>query len=450
MRTAISTMRHAPSDRDAGTLLMDMAAANRAGHAVGIYSICSANRWVLEAGMAQARRDDTIVCIESTCNQVNQDGGYAGMTPVEFRSSVLEIAAASGLPEPRVVLGGDHLGPSPWRGEPADRAMAKARELVHDCIAAGYVKIHLDASMRCADDPAVGGRLDESVAVERTAELCAVAEEAARSLPEDAPRPVYVIGTEVPVPGGELAGQAGPAVTRIDDLGATLTATRDAFRARGLDAAWDRVLAVVAQPGVEFGDANVFAYDRGAAHDLTAYLERAWPLVFEAHSTDYQAAAALRAMVEDHFAVLKVGPWLTFAMREAVYGLDCIERELLGGRAGGEASGVREALLRTMLDDPAHWQAYYAGDDDERRLALDFSYSDRSRYYWPRPAVARALSTLVANLAARPIPLTLLSQYLPHEYEAVRDGELANEPVALIRHRILRVLDLYAAACGMT
>ena len=446
---ALTTMRHVPAGRDAGSLLLGMGAANRGGARVGIYSMCSANRWVLEAGMAQALRDDTIVCIESTCNQVNQDGGYAGLTPLEFRDSVLAIAAGCGLPQNRVVVGGDHLGPSPWRSEPAEQAMAKARELVRDCVAAGYVKIHLDASMRCADDPAADGRLAEPVAVERTAELCGVAERAARALPDDAPRPVYVIGTEVPIPGGELAGHGAPAVTRVDDLESTLSATRDAFRTRGLEAAWDRVLAVVAQPGVEFGDTSVFPYERTVARGLSAHLERSWPLVFEAHSTDYQSAAALRAMVEDHFAVLKVGPWLTFAMREAVYALEAVERELLGDRVDDDASRVRETLRRTMVDDPTHWRAYYAGGADERRLALDFSYSDRSRYYWPRPEVARALTTLVANLAARPIPLTLLSQYLPHEYEAVRDGALANEPVAIIRHRIGRVVDLYAAACGM-
>ena len=50
------------------------------------------------------------------------------------------------------MLGGDHLGPYVWRAEPADEAMAKARDLVRDYVAAGYTKIHLDASMRLGGD----------------------------------------------------------------------------------------------------------------------------------------------------------------------------------------------------------------------------------------------------------------------------------------------------------
>lgn len=38
-------------------------------------------------------------------------------------------------------------------------------------------------------------------------------------------------------------------------------------------------------------------------------------LVFEAHSTDYQTKEAYKQLVHDHFAILKVGPALTFAMR---------------------------------------------------------------------------------------------------------------------------------------
>ena len=57
-------------------------------------------------------------------------------------------------------------------------------------------------------------------------------------------------------------------------------------------------------------------------------------LIFEAHSTDYQTPAALAALVRDHFAILKVGPALTFALREALWALDCIEREWIDSDAG--------------------------------------------------------------------------------------------------------------------
>lgn len=347
-----------------------------------------------------------------------------------------------------MILGGDHLGPYPWREEPGEAAMAKARDLVRDCVLAGYQKIHLDASMRLGDDRGgPGGALEDGVAVERAADLCRAAERAYAGRPPGSPAPVYVIGTEVPAPGGELEAPAGLAPTPVADLERTLALTREAFSRAGLEAAWERVVAVVVQPGVEFGDATVFDYDRHAAAALASYLPDRQRLVYEAHSTDYQTPAALRALVEDHFAILKVGPWLTFALREAVFALAAIEEELLAGSAG--RSRLRETLDGAMLAHPEHWRPYYRGSDDELRLARAFSFSDRCRYYWPRPEVRQALRTLLANLSARPIPPALLSQHLPAQYAAVREGRLSADPEALIVDRILAVIDHYAAACGL-
>jgi D-tagatose-1,6-bisphosphate aldolase subunit GatZ/KbaZ len=427
--------------------LLDIVERNRGGEAVGLPSVCSAEPIVLEAAIAQAVRDGSLVCIESTCNQVNQFGGYTGMTPIDFRSHLDEIADDLGLPGSRIVLGGDHLGPWPWRNEPAASAMSKARELVRDCVLAGYTKIHLDASMRCGDDP--GGPtepLDEEVATERTADLCRTGEDAFGGLPAVAVAPLYVIGTEVPIPGGEQAETPGATVSRVEDVERTVSLAREAFARQDLRAAWERVIAVVAQPGVEFGDEVVFDYDRDRASDLSRSIEGIDGLVFEAHSTDHQTAEALRRMVEDHFAILKVGPWLTFAMREALFGLEAIERELT---PDAERSCLRETLERAMVERPEHWRSYHRGDERALRLARAFSYSDRCRYYWPRPELRAAVERLLANLSERPIPPTLLSQFLPRGYEAVRRGELAPVPLDLVRHAVLGVLDVYASACGM-
>jgi D-tagatose-1,6-bisphosphate aldolase subunit GatZ/KbaZ len=222
-----------------------------------------------------------------------------------------------------------------------------------------------------------------------------------------------------------------------------------AFHSRGLEAAWQRVLAVVVQPGVEFGDASVFAYDRKTARHLSDFAAKHWQGVYEAHSTDYQTAQALRQMVEDHFAILKVGPWLTFAFREAVFALAAIEEEYLSSKKGLKISRVREVLEQAMLENPAHWRGYIHGDETALRLARRYSYSDRSRYYWPQPGVSAALQQLIKNLNAHPAPISVVSQYLPNQYAAIRAGSVANHPVDLMRSKILEVIDLYAAACGM-
>src|SRR5579875_3306488 len=85
--------------------------------------------------------------VEATSNQVNQTGGYTGMRPADFRSLVSRAGGAAGVAEDRVLLGGDHLGPNPWRERPAQEAMALAEELVREYAAAGFTKLHLDCSM---------------------------------------------------------------------------------------------------------------------------------------------------------------------------------------------------------------------------------------------------------------------------------------------------------------
>lgn len=375
--------------------LLDLVRANRRGERTGLYSICSAEPVVIEAGMAQARDDGSILCVESTCNQVNQFGGYTGMTPEAFRGFVGSLADRMGFPEERILFGGDHLGPWVWQSERAGSAMAKARDLVRACVLAGYRKIHLDASMRLADDAGRNAWLDEQTVTERTLGL-----------------------------------------------------TADAFDRQNLSGAWERVIAVVTQPGVEFGDEAVFDYEPAKAQNLAGYLEQGGDLVYEAHSTDYQRGDSLGQMVADHFAILKVGPWLTFAMREALFALESIEREMFRD-LGCEPSGLRRTLEAVMLAHPGYWAPYYRGSDDELRLARAYSYSDRCRYYWPRPELRDAVARLFANLSGRPIPLTLLSQFLPEQYEAVRLGQLQPDPRVLVRHSVRTVLARYATACGL-
>jgi D-tagatose-1,6-bisphosphate aldolase subunit GatZ/KbaZ len=383
------------------------------------------------------------VLIEATCNQVNQDGGYTGMQPGDFRQQVEQLAERHGLPTTRLVLGGDHLGPNPWKHLPARTAMAKAEELVDAYVRAGFTKIHLDTSIRCIDDPP--GSLAPSLVAERAAQLAVVAERVA----SDAAQIRYVIGTEVPVPGGESAGEHGIHVSAAADVTETIEVTELAFRSAGVADAWHRVRAVVAQPGVEFSDEELYVYRAGQAAHLAPCLSGDVPLVFEAHSTDYQPRAALRELVDDHFAILKVGPGLTFAYREALFGLSFIEDELFRGAS----SGVRTVLDDAMLAEPHHWQPFYPEEPRRAALARRYSRSDRSRYYWSVPDVQRAVARLGENLHQSGLPDELVSQYLPwlsaqevpgSTITSVKTGELTSDVV--LRTAVRRVLDAYGAA----
>lgn len=420
--------------------VQSLIAIHRQGHSVGLYSVCCSNELVLRAAMDVARRHDTVLLIEATSNQVDQFGGYTGMTPPQYRDYVLALARDENFPAQRLVLGGDHLGPNAWQKRPAAEAMANARALIEAYVAAGFHKIHLDCSMSCADDPTP---LPDATVAARSAELARIAERTAAA--HGLPPPVYVIGTEVPVPGGKASLAGGLQVTTPQAAEQTLAIHREAFAAPDLAAAWDRVIAMVVQPGVDFDHSSVHDYDPDAARALADFLERQPRIVFEAHSTDYQREDGLHALVRDHFAILKVGPAATFAYREALFALAAIEAELL---PPAQRSNLPQVLERCMLEHPGHWRQHYHGDDDELRLLRAYALSDRCRYYWGEPALVAAVQRLFDNLRAHPAPLFLLSQYLPEQYRAVRAGALANRPEALVRHRIGLCLDEYARACS--
>ncbi len=411
----------------------------------GIFAVCSANEFVLASLMEFGRKHDAVVLVEATSNQVNQFGGYTGMVPVDFVNFVIGLAHRAGLPLDKLILGGDHLGPNPWRKEPAAEAMAKARVLVQEYVKAGFTKIHLDASMHLGDDGDRSVALPPELIAQRTAELCQAAEEAYAELITENPnavQPVYVIGTEVPVPGGTQSGEEGLSVTRPEDFHRTVQITREAFLEHGLGEAWDRVVAVVVQPGVEFGDHTIHEYDRAQARELSQQLTHYPGLVFEGHSTDYQQPRALREMVEDGVVILKVGPELTFVLREALFLLEHIEQQT-PALQGAELSRLQEVMEEIMLAAPGNWAPYYQGSPAELRFARKYSLSDRIRYYWPQPEAIQSVGTLLANLGRVEIPLTLLSQYLPRQYAKVRAGKLADTAEALIKDRIAEVYEKY-------
>lgn len=86
-------------------------------------------------------------------------------------------------------------------------------------------------------------------------------------------------------------------------------------------------------------------------------------MIYEAHSTDYQTPHAYRELVRDHFAILKVGPALTFALREALFALDRIDREWNGEL---KAAHLRDTLEQVMREQPQQWNRYYHGSPHQQ------------------------------------------------------------------------------------
>lgn len=416
--------------------LVSLAADRRNGRVYGITSICSAHPLVLRAALRFAARNQSTVLIEATCNQVNHQGGYTGMQPADFAALVRKIAAEEACPDALIILGGDHLGPNPWRDRDAETAMAEAEEMVRAYVAAGFRKLHLDASMGCKGEPAA---LDDTTTAHRAARLAAVAEQTAKA--DALPLPVYVIGTEVPPPGG-----ADHPLSSIEPTGAaaaqhTIDVHRAVFAAAGLSDAFSRVLALVVQPGVEFGNRNVVFYDPPKAVALGGVLKDEAQFVYEAHSTDYQTTAPLADLVRDGFQILKVGPELTFALREALYALDLIASDLLPDY---QSRGLFNAMEALMLAEPDNWRRHYDGDAAEQRVLRHYSLSDRIRYYWAHPVALAAVERLFAAIKGRTLPLPLAWQHLP---AAPQFADHPIDPEAILIWRVTQVIQSYHAAC---
>jgi D-tagatose-1,6-bisphosphate aldolase subunit GatZ/KbaZ len=390
--------------------------------------------------MDVARERNQALLVEATANQVNQSGGYTGFKPAAFVDLIAELARDAQLPIEKILIGADHLGPHVWRQESAAIAMERAEDLIVECIGAGFRKIHLDTAVACADDDPP---LSVEIAARRAARLCRAAEAAAQKQPY---RPLYVIGTEVPVPGGGLnAERSEVKVTDPTELSLMLDCFADAFGAAGLAEAWRRIVAVVVQPGVDFGDRQVAVYRTHEAAELSAaHAKLDGSMVYEVHATDYQPADAIAQMIRDHFTLLKVGPSLTFAMRESLYKLGEIESRL---PEIDRPARLSEVLERTMLQKPEFWQAHYHGSEGELFFLRHNSLRDRIRYYWHEPAVKEAVAQLIRNLR-RPIPLTLLRRFLPEISDQVECDLLPAEPRAVVKAYIRRALEPYVRVCG--
>lgn len=420
-------------------ILQEIIRAHKSGKDTGVYAVCSAHPLVIEAALQQALHDNSILLIEATSNQVDQFGGYTGMTPVDFRNFVVQKAQQYQFPLARLVLGGDHLGPNRWQTLPAEEAMRHAEDLITAYVAAGFKKIHLDCSMSCAGDPTP---LTDAIVAERAARLAQIAEQTAKEIFGHSDL-VYVIGTEVPVPGGAAEVEDELSVTSPQDARTTIEYHLQAFKHVGIADCWERVIALVVQPGVEFNHTGVIDYERDKAAQLSQVVNEYPHMIFEAHSTDYQTELAYKELVQDHFAILKVGPALTFAMREALFNLCAIEEELV---VKSQVSNLRERLENCMQENPSYWEKYYQGNRQQQRFSRIYSFSDRIRYYWPDDAVNKAQNTLFDNLSDVDIPLPLLSQYFPEQFKRVREGAITAKPQELIIDKIQQVLRSYSQA----
>jgi len=408
-----------------------IAARNHAGEPVALCSVCTAHEEVLAICLETGARRGQPLAVEATSNQVNHQGGYTGLSPAEFAGRARRMADAAGC---EIVLGGDHLGPQAWRKGPAEAAMAEAETMVAAYVRAGFTKIHLDCSEGCAGEPA---QLPDAVTADRSARLAKVARDAA----PDPGALIFVVGTEVPPPGGARLDEAGdiPATTP-EAARATLDAHRAAFEEAGAADLVPLIAGLVVQPGVEFSPMAIHHLPMDRDPGLRAALAGWEGVTLEAHSTDYQHGQAYRRLAELGFGFHKVGPALTFAWRQGVYGLDILRG--LAGLAPEEDTvpGVMEWL---MMTDPGHWAGHYHGSPRAQRFARHFGLADRIRYYWPQPAARKSVDRLFRDLDGVELPAPMLAQVF--DAQTLARAETFDGPQArrLVAAEVARALDPY-------
>lgn len=414
----------------------------------GVLALTGSEPFAIRACMKYARDHDAPLLVEATVNQVNQFGGYTGMRAKDYADLLIGLAEEQSFPVEKVILCGDHLGPFIWQDLPEKEAMARSRELVHDYVAAGFRKIHLDPTMRLADDDHTRPLPLETIA-RRVVELARVSEETYAETASDTPwkyRPAYIVGSEVPTPGGTEEDE-GMQVTKPRDLLDSIGCFKNAFLDNGLPQVWEDLVGVVAQIGVEFADDTIHDYNHEAAAPLAEALAKHYPdLVFESHSSDYQTPECLLDMVKDRVGILKVGPGLTFAMREGLFAVAMMEKELQAiHRFPG--SNFIEILDRVMLTStPNYWEKYYHGTPAELAFKRKYSFSDRSRYYFAHPEVLAAREKMLANMDGATIPLSLIAQYMPVQFDRIRSGKLQNAATLLVEDKITDIMDRYYTA----
>ena len=197
------------------------------------------------------------------------------------------------------------------------------------------------------------------------------------------------------------------------------------------------------KPGVEFDNDGVIEFVSEKARALSETILQYKRIVFEGHSTDYQTPYSLRKMVESGVFILKVGPELTFAYREALTGMEKILNEINGYH------GFSDALLTAMNDNDANWHNHYVNNAKTLQIYQQYSFSDRCRYYLGDIRVKKAIEELKDRFNKSTIPLFLVHQFLPFQYCKIRDCNMKLNFDAIVDDMVSLVLDNYRYASGI-
>ena len=391
-------------------------------------SFCTGNIDVLNSIMFFCHLQKLPCLIECTSNQVNQTGGYTKKTPKKFIKEIFDLRKKIKLSKNQLFLGGDHLGPLPWKYYNKKIALKNSINLIESFLKEKFCKIHIDTSIRCKDD----NFFNNEIIFKRTKDILKNSRIKKRLKDK-----FLVIGSEVPLSGSG------------DNKKIILTNTKQIkneslkFRQilKELNFKNKREFGLVVEPGMKYMHSSIKKPNLKKFKDKTKFSVKN-NFVFEAHSTDYQPLNILKKLSQNNFKFLKVGPELTYNYSRSLFYMQNLEVRF----SFRKKSEITKKLFNTMKNNSKYWKNYYS--NKKSQLLLN-SKLDRMRYYLNFKSVVNSINILKKNInkIQKKEMKKILENNIKREYIYYRNKNLTNfETLKLIF--ISKSLEKYFLACG--
>lgn len=345
-------------------------------------SFCTANFNVIKILIIFAKYYNLPILLESTSNQVNQFGGYTGLTPRQFYKKIDKLKKKIKIKNKQVMIGADHLGPLPWKKLNSKIALKNAKTLIKKCISLKYDKIHIDSTIVCKDDKNLNLNLIRS----RSAKIF-------NTVPKkDIKNIFFVFGSEVPFAGGGNTNKIKPSV--LNNIKVDYFLYNSILK--NLNSNKKNKFSLVVEPGMAFSNSKI-SLPKLKKFKKNLSFSKKNNFSYEAHSTDYQRLVTLKKLVKNNFRFLKVGPELTFDFYQAIKKMEKIEDTNCN-----QKSNISYELMKAMSKDNKYWKDYYKGTKKKIEFLKLNSYLDRMRYYWDSKNVKKSMIKLFKNIDTIP------------------------------------------------
>ena len=390
-------------------------------------SFCTSNIEVIKTILFFCNIKKLPCLIECTSNQVNQNGGYTNKTPKMFIKEILNISKKSKFDSKKLYLGGDHLGPLPWKKENTKTAIKNSISLINQFLKYNFCKIHIDTSIKCKDDKYI----NSEIIFNRTNKILNDF-----NIKKKIKNKFLVIGTEVPLSG---SGDNNKIVkTSKKQIVSEVTKFKEILKKLNLKS---NLFGLVIEPGMKY---KHFSITKPKFPDFIKkkIISKKKNFVYEAHSTDYQKKSTLKQLVKNNFKFLKVGPELTFNYSRALFMMESIEKKFCKVKN----SNIKKSILSSMMKNKKYWDGYYK--KNERKLFLD-SKLDRMRYYLNTKPVINSIKTIKKNinLLDKKKIFSFLGLNERKEFLFFSKKKISNFDIIKLLY-ISRSLKKYFSACG--